>query len=224
MISWFREFCFSEGFGIHAMWIWMISSGEWIWRTYLGQKEIWVGHVPPVSMCQYQWAPVDDWMAIHNLWYGKRYMIPQWSYKSHSSTTWSSSTQSFYVNDRFVLSATQYHWKRIPKRDFLRKENVSTLNCSSVMQAKYVWSALRCKSDKNSLRGNISFPFAPTSALAGRSNKETIIGTVEKVQWMRFWGSCSFRRKEKYFLVMIIRGSIETLPIEVLEEVTTTLH
>ena len=28
-----------------------------------------------------------------------------------------------------------------------------------------------------------------------------------------------FRRKEKEFSVMIIRGSIETLPIEVLEEV-----
>ena len=28
--SWFSEFCFSEGCGIHAVWIWMISSGEWI--------------------------------------------------------------------------------------------------------------------------------------------------------------------------------------------------
>ena len=35
--SWFSEFWISE------VWIWMISSGEWIWSTYLGQKEILVG-------------------------------------------------------------------------------------------------------------------------------------------------------------------------------------
>ena len=62
-----------------------------------------------------------------------------------------------------------------PPLSFRRGENLPTLNCSSVMQAKYVWGAVwGQKSDKNSLRGNLSFAFAPTSALPGsRPNKET---------------------------------------------------
>ena len=133
-----------------------------------------------------------------------------------------------------------------PKKEI---SDLPTLNSSSVMQAKYVWGAVWGKSDKNSLRGNLSFPFAPTSAQPGhRTNKETwkrrgwestvLKGNFEYSIWVhyfeysikgKFWGSerffsCSFRPKETEFLVMIIRGSIETLPIEVLEEVTTTLH
>ena len=121
-------------------------------------------------------------------------------------------------------------FKHCPPLSFRWGENLPTLNCSSVMQAKYVWGAVwGQKSDKNSLRGNLSFAFAQTSALPGsRPNKETL-----KKARLRKYNAGSFEAlkdsflavsdgQQKEFLVMIIRGSIETLPIEVLEEVTTT--